>query len=57
MRLLTSSPTNEFKNEEIYAFAGELEKLHPDNRHIHAKSASSFKSCVTVDLFDKLVVF
>lgn len=27
----------EFKNEEIYAFAGELEKLHPDNRHIKDK--------------------
>ena len=27
----------EFKNEEIYAFARELEKLHPDNRHIKDK--------------------
>jgi type II restriction enzyme len=27
----------EFKNEEVYAFAGELEKLHPDNRHIRDK--------------------
>jgi type II restriction enzyme len=24
----------EFKNEEVYAFAYELEKLHPDNRHV-----------------------
>jgi type II restriction enzyme len=35
--LLTSSPTNEFTNEDVYAFAGELEKLHPDNRHIRDK--------------------
>jgi type II restriction enzyme len=27
----------EFKNEEVYAFASELEKLHPDNRHIRDK--------------------
>jgi type II restriction enzyme len=27
----------EFKNEEVYAFAGELEKLHPDNRHVRDK--------------------
>ena len=27
----------EFKNEEVYAFARELEKLHPDNRHIRDK--------------------
>jgi type II restriction enzyme len=26
-----------FSNEEIYAFAPELEKLHPDNRHIRDK--------------------
>ena len=36
-RLLTSSPTSEFTNEEVYAFAHELEKLHPDNRHIRDK--------------------
>ena len=36
-RLLTSSPTSEFTNEDVYAFASELEKLHPDNRHIRDK--------------------
>lgn len=35
LRLPTSSPT--FTNEDIYAFAPELEKLHPDNRHIRDK--------------------
>jgi type II restriction enzyme len=28
---------SEFKNEEVYAFASELEKLHPDNRHVRDK--------------------
>jgi type II restriction enzyme len=28
---------SEFTNNEIYAFAPELEKLHPDNRHIRDK--------------------
>jgi type II restriction enzyme len=37
LSLLTSSPTREFTNEEVYAFARELEKLHPDNRHIRDK--------------------
>jgi type II restriction enzyme len=27
----------EFTNEEVYAFARELEKLHPDNRHVRDK--------------------
>jgi hypothetical protein len=27
-------PTNEFTNEDVYAFARELEKLHPDNRSL-----------------------
>lgn len=27
----------EFKNEDVYAFASELGKLHPDNRHIREK--------------------
>ncbi|MEY4916759.1 MAG: hypothetical protein RL616_672 [Verrucomicrobiota bacterium] len=27
----------EFKNEDVYAFTSELEKLHPDNRHIRDK--------------------
>jgi type II restriction enzyme len=27
----------EFKNEDVYAFARELEKLHPDNRHVRDK--------------------
>jgi hypothetical protein len=31
LSLLTSSPTGEFTNEDVYAFARELEKLHPDN--------------------------
>jgi hypothetical protein len=30
-------PTNEFTNEEVYAFARELEQLHPDNRHVRDK--------------------
>ena len=27
----------EFKNEDVYAHARELEQLHPDNRHIRDK--------------------
>jgi type II restriction enzyme len=27
----------EFRNEDVYAFANELEKLHPDNRHVRDK--------------------
>jgi type II restriction enzyme len=27
----------EFKNEDVYAFTRELEKLHPDNRHVRDK--------------------
>jgi len=30
LRLLTSSPTNEFTTTDVYAFECELEKLHPD---------------------------
>ena len=30
-------PSGTFTNEDIYAFASELEKLHPDNRHIRDK--------------------
>jgi type II restriction enzyme len=30
-------PTNTFTNEEVYAFARELEQLHPDNRHVRDK--------------------
>jgi type II restriction enzyme len=37
LRLLTSSPTNEFTTAEVYAFERELEKLHPDNRHVKDK--------------------
>jgi type II restriction enzyme len=37
LRLLTSSPTTEFTNDEVYAFTRELEKLHPDNRHVRDK--------------------
>jgi type II restriction enzyme len=28
---------SEFKNEDVYAFDRELEKLHPDNRHVRDK--------------------
>jgi hypothetical protein len=31
LRLLTSSPTNDFTTADAYAFTRELEKLHPDN--------------------------
>ena len=31
---LTSAATKEFTNEDVYAFARELEQLHPDNRHV-----------------------
>ena len=37
LRLLTSSPTNEFTTADAYAFTRELEKLHPDNRHVKDK--------------------
>jgi hypothetical protein len=37
LRLLTSSPTNEFTTTDVYAFERELEKLHPDNRHVRDK--------------------
>ena len=37
LSLLTSSPTNDFSNEDVYAFARELEQLHPDNRHVKDK--------------------
>ena len=37
VRLLTSSPTNEFTTADVYAFERELEQLHPDNRNIKAK--------------------
>ena len=36
-RLLTSSPTNEFTTADVYAFERELEKLHPNNRHVKDK--------------------
>jgi type II restriction enzyme len=38
--LLTSSPTGEtkeFTTADAYAFARELEQLHPDNRHVRDK--------------------
>ena len=37
LSLLTSSPTNEFTTADAYAFTRELEKLHPDNRHVKDK--------------------
>jgi len=30
-------PTNEFTSSDVYAFTRELEKLHPDNRHVRDK--------------------
>ena len=30
LRLLTSSPTNEFTTMDVYAFERELAELHPD---------------------------
>lgn len=36
-RFLTSSPTDEFTNTDIYAYERELAALHPDNRHIRDK--------------------
>ena len=35
--LSTATGHLEFKNEEVYTYAPELEKLHPDNRHIKDK--------------------
>jgi type II restriction enzyme len=35
--LLTSAPTGEFSTADTYAFTRELEKLHPDNRHVRDK--------------------
>jgi type II restriction enzyme len=35
--LLTSAPTGEFTTADVYAFERELEKLHPDNRHVKDK--------------------
>jgi hypothetical protein len=31
------SAAGEFKNEDVYAHARELEQLHPDNRHVRDK--------------------
>ncbi len=30
-------PTNTFTTTDVYAFERELEKLHPDNRHVRDK--------------------
>jgi len=38
---LTSAATNEFRNEEIYAFARELEQLHPDNRFLRTATSDN----------------
>jgi hypothetical protein len=35
--LLTSAPPGELTTAEVYAFDRELEKLHPDNRHVRDK--------------------
>jgi type II restriction enzyme len=34
---LTSAATNEFNTADVYVFTRELEKLHPDNRHVKDK--------------------
>ena len=39
--LLTSSPTEEFKTANVYAFTRELEKLHPDNSDSHREQAGT----------------
>jgi type II restriction enzyme len=44
LRLLTSSPTNEFTTADAYAFTRELEKLHPDNRHVRDNPVKDFIS-------------
>jgi hypothetical protein len=36
-RLVTSSPTREFSNEDIYASERELQALHPGNQNIRPK--------------------
>jgi hypothetical protein len=49
----------EFKNEDVYAFDRELEKLHPDNRHVRdnpvnntgQESASNFKFSAMRDCY------
>jgi type II restriction enzyme len=35
--LLTSAPTGEFTTADAYTFTRELERLHPDNRHVKDK--------------------
>jgi type II restriction enzyme len=37
LRIVQSLGEKPFANDKVYAFAHELEKLHPDNRHIKAK--------------------
>jgi hypothetical protein len=32
-----STPQNKFTSEDVYARARELEKLHPNNRHVRGK--------------------
>src|SRR5271167_2404333 len=46
-RLLTSSPTNEFTNEEVYAFARQAnwKNFNPITATSAIKSARNFKSC------------
>jgi type II restriction enzyme len=36
-RLGPAVPTNTFTTADVYAFERELEKLHPDNRHVRDK--------------------
>jgi hypothetical protein len=42
--LLTSAPTGEFTTADVYAFERELEKLHPDNRHVKDNPVKDFVS-------------
>jgi type II restriction enzyme len=50
LRLLTSSPTTEFTNEDVYVFTRELEKLHPDNRHVKDKIRQQLQVLRDTDL-------
>jgi type II restriction enzyme len=37
LRIVRSLGKKEFNNDDVYSFAPQLEKLHPNNRHIRAK--------------------
>lgn len=40
----------EFTNDDVYAFARELERLHPDNRHVRAKIRQQLQVLRDADL-------